>query len=194
MMAKGCATLSIIAALVACMSSSVSADMIAGSPDFVDIEFPVFDVGWAIGTSGNPSVYEYSHEIGGPFTPIPDAFTVDPGTAELSLTFLDLCDDEVVVVSGWEGADWSEFYTVSDLPDPSLTTVTGLAINAAWINGNNGVLDVRISLDEGSTTLLSSVLTGDVSGADVVQNPVPGAALLGILGLSVAGIKLRKHA
>ena len=68
MMAKGCATLSIIAALVACMSSSVSADMIAGSPDFVDIEFPVFDGGWAIGTSGNPSVYEYSHEIGGPFT------------------------------------------------------------------------------------------------------------------------------
>ncbi|MBL7186493.1 MAG: hypothetical protein ISS70_09215 [Phycisphaerae bacterium] len=83
---------------------------------------------------------------------------------------------------------------VANLPDWSLTTVTALAIDAAWINGNNGMLDVQISLEEGATSLLRSVLTGDVSPADAVHNPVPGAALLGILGLSVAGIKLRRHA
>ena len=39
-----------------------------------------------------------------------------------------------------------------------------------------------------------SELSGTMTGADVEIVPVPGAVLLGILGLSVAGIKLRKHA
>jgi len=57
---------------------------------------------------------------------------------------------------------------------------------------DDGVLGVEIAvcndLGTANATLVSSVLSGEFEAV-----PVPGAVLLGILGLSLAGVKLRKY-
>ncbi len=59
-----------------------------------------------------------------------------------------------------------------------------LSAGLTGILGNGDVIDIGFTLD-------SSVSINLIEQAVV---PVPGAVLLGILGLSIAGVKLRKHA
>ena len=66
-----------------------------------------------------------------------------------------------------------------------------LASNALDSLSQDGVVNFTLSSTYGDIWYTDGVLT-----ADIVPNPVPvpGAVLLGMLGLSVVGVKLRKHA
>ena len=107
-MVKKYITLSIVAALVACMSGSASADMMPG-PDFTDTK--VYTPG-----NGQPlqNGFTYEHDIR-PYYDIPTTYLVDAGTARLELTFWDSAQNETVVSSAWDGTGWTPFLTIVDL-------------------------------------------------------------------------------
>jgi len=64
-------------------------------------------------------------------------------------------------------------------------------------SGSWGALLVDVTQLEIATAYYNNFMPQEITGIDNVSLnviPVPGAVLLGILGLSVAGVKLRKHA
>ena len=171
-----------ILALVACMSGLASADMMPG-PDFTST------ISWGSGRILT-STYSYTHTIGGPYTPIPGAYTVDPGSVKLAVTFADIFGNENVNIYALNNGTWDFLSSTGNIPNRTTTTYD-VGVSADLLNVA-GTLTVGLNETTrwGSTILKQSVLTGDVT--QVV--PVPGAFLLGMLGLGLAGAKLRKRA
>ena len=80
-------------------------------------------------------------------------------------------------VSGMDIYAWLSGTLASPTLSSSVSSKTGYAYIVAFDTGNDTDYQDFIALIEGPAPV-----------------PVPGAVLLGMLGLSVAGVKLRKHA
>lgn len=90
----------------------------------------------------------------------------------------------------YDGTTWtSEHKDIPDDPTLYLMTISPSVLS-------DGVLDVTVTANDGAFYLDKSLLTVttlvDDSGPPVV--PVPGAVLLGLLGMGAAGLKLRGFA
>ena len=220
-MVKKYITLSVVAALVACMGSPVLADLVVDdvAGTFVDtIEFSTELEDWR----GNPytvdyalivegTTFEYSHDLnaGVDGLDIPTSNNITGAYLQLDFKDVDLFgyeyDDWFIGANLEEnvrlGLDNGAFVEIGEMDDSY-----GTVIEIASLN-DNGRLDVDIQVyndpdawNAGDLMLVSSELSGTYEGVienipDPIENiPVPGAFLLGMLGLSAAGIKLRKHA
>lgn len=194
-MNKKYVVLSVVAALVACMSSSVS----AGIYEFKDeIEsWTVFNVDAMLITPSTP--FTYTHNLSDNVDFIRGDQILE---ASLELDFTNDWGDDVqtnwrgkiwwdereFVTVGFDGDDWVEVGEVGNDGDYEIV------LDVDWID-DNGMLDVTVTVNPnyalpGATAWLDrSTVMGK---AEVV--PVPGAVLLGMLGLSAAGLRLRKRA
>jgi len=73
----------------------------------------------------------------------------------------------------------------------SLTLTQSLGAGALAALSNDGIVDFTLTATTGDIIYMGGQLTVDV---EPNPTPVPGAVLLGMIGLSVAGVKLRKRA
>jgi len=116
-----------------------------------------------------------------------DLIFTGPGTHMFSFGDLDLAWNELSL----EGGATLEF---------NATGIFYADILSGWNVNSNGIIE-NIFAPSGFTLFYDPALNPGLSGAYEFSGggslnpvPVPGAVLLGILGLSVAGVKLRKHA
>jgi len=197
------------AVLTICMATVAQADMtetlvvneVAGT--FVDtIDFHQGS-GWLYKdyvTISQGNNLEYSHNLnaGPDGLDIPTSNLVTNATLELRLkddendnydynTFwhwFDYDNREYV----WLGLDGGTLVEIGEMDTQNYSTVIGLEL----LN-DDGVLGVDIAVVNNMGTADIRLDYSKLSGEYAVV-PVPGAILLGLLGLSAAGIKLRKHA
>ena len=216
-MSKKYLMIAVVTALLACLGSSALAEMYNGQDwhfvDKIDTWSEWNDAGlsaWGSGEGAVVWIYEgtdktYTHTIDG-FS-IPDEYLVTEAHLELDFTN----DDSDSFNLEWSWADWAL------VPPYDCREYVRLAFNGSeWIdigeqnNGEylydlyvyldllneNGSLDVAIQaynyvdgiFNTADLSLDHSVLYGNVEAV-----PVPGAVVLGMLGLSVAGARLRKR-
>jgi len=185
----------LITALVALMSGVASADL-----PFTSIETPNVLI-------NEGETYTVTHDL----SIDPPALTVPPDvitSANLTLYF----DDDPTTVWGYEVLPYDlalEFAWVDIAGGAggsgSWVEVGGwvgqdeldYSIDTDWLNLNSGILPVDVTIENWNDhwffgTHADIYLTqSELSGTYV---PVPGAVLLGMLGLSVVGVKLRKRA
>ncbi|HPC96809.1 MAG TPA: hypothetical protein PLU87_17825 [Sedimentisphaerales bacterium] len=107
-------------------------------------------------------------------------------------------DDEYVLVPGWEeyvtlvfDEETGQLVQLGEI-DEDNEPVTGIVLDVDWIN-DDGKLDVGISVWNYGILPAGISLDKSTLTATVEAVPVPGAALLGVLGLSAAGMKLRRR-
>ena len=213
-------SIAVVTALIALIAGSVSADvtpsLVVSGDEFIHtMDFHTGYInrwGRYIETAdyitvGNCTNIEYTHDLnaGPDGLDVPNTHRVTDAT--LALTFGDDDSDDhgwffgyydyrEFVKLAYDGVTWFDITDVSNGHDvDSNTYSTVLAIN--WLT--DGKLDVQLDiwnpLGNADLRLYSSTLSGHFEDvpADAVHTPVPGAALLGMLGLSVAGTKLRRR-
>ena len=159
---------------------------------------------------------EYSHDLnaGPDGLDIPTSNTVTSATLEMG--FIDDEDDTsgdgyycwiFWIDDPWDntesvrlGLDGGSLVEIGEMDTEAYDTIIEIGV----LN-DDGILDVEIAvhnpLGTGDIRLDYSVLSGAYAAVSAAAPPptgdpipVPGAFLLGMLGLSAAGIKLRKHA
>jgi len=175
------------AVLAICMATVAQADPFSSVIDFSpDIYI------------GEGQTYTYSHDLASAVPPL----TIPGDTvtsATLKLTFDDE-DDGYWYKGKWYSWDWPVEYAWVELDDTGTwgwTEVNDgtypIPVNIAWLN-DNGILKVEVTVDNWNSSYADVYLTKSELCGEFTPVPVPGAILLGILGLSVAGLKLRKFA
>jgi hypothetical protein len=201
----------VVAALVALTAATASADpynfedMIDGwsysSSEgwYPDPDAPSNSSAWIF--EGSPLSYQHD---------ITDSVDFGAGhkvtAASLELDFTNDGTDDVFEFMGtvfWDyreyakiGFDGNGLEDITDFPDDDLDDGQYmLVLNIDWLN-DDGLLDVTIDVYNDFGGVLGGTATAYLDhsrlyGTAVV--PVPGAVLLGVLGLSAAGIKLRKN-
>jgi len=202
----------VIAALVALTAATTSADMYPKTVTDVIDTWGLLGVDAAPIIEGAPLTYfhDLNQEI--------DFVTEYVTQATLALDFTNMGEDgyteQVWVWTGffqghWEDGEyvtvpgWEEYVTLHydevngtfvELGeiDPENEPVGGLVLNVDWLN-DDGKLDVAISVWNYGILPASISLDKSTLTASVEAVPVPGAALLGVLGLSAAGMKLRRR-
>ena len=151
-------------------------------------------------TRVSPFSYEHNVLYATPPLEVPRVYEVLE--AELALSFLDddpadiietlatgkiITDQTESIRYGLDASGWAKIDAGQDV-DTALYTVV---VDARFLN-DNGILGVKIGVYNGNGTgdvyLTSSTLSG------IATTPVPAAVLLGMLGLGVAGLKLRRYA
>jgi hypothetical protein len=201
----------VVACLMALTAGTVSADLM--TYDFTDtLSWAALNDGYGQKISFGQS-FGYQHDI---TDDVDFGAGDDVIAAKLTLQFSD-----VELVGEWEwvkkwvstswggywqyGWEWQETWQEEGSPSEEVrvafdgqswivlgdvdTGTYDLVVDLALLN-DNGKLDVTVDVynRKGDVYLTSSVLTGT---AQVV--PVPGAVLLGVLGLGAAGMKLRRR-
>ncbi|HPC96633.1 MAG TPA: hypothetical protein PLU87_16935 [Sedimentisphaerales bacterium] len=212
-------SIAVVTMLIALIGGSVSADvtpsLVVSGNEFVHTMDFHTGFHWWGGyietadyiTIGNHANIEYTHDLNaGPHgLDIPNTHRVTD--AALSLTFGDdegdshgwffgYYDYREFVKLAYDGVTWFDITDVSNGQDvDSGTYSTVLAID--WLTDGklNVQLDIWNPLGNADLRLYSSTLSGHFEDvpADAPHAPVPGAALLGMLGLGVAGTKLRRR-
>ncbi len=202
----------VVATLVALTAATASADMTYNFEDMIDgwswspsegwhpdPDAPSNSSAWIF--EGSPLSYQHD---------ITDSVDFGAGhkvtAASLELDFTNDETDDVFEFRGTVYWDYREYarigfdgntlvdvtdYSDDDLDDGQYT----LFLDIDWLN-DDGLLDVTIDVYNDFGGLLGGTATAYLDhsrlyGTAVV--PVPGAVLLGVLGLSAAGIKLRKN-
>ncbi len=190
----------VVACLMALTAGTVSADPVVNFSQFLDFR--------AGGDPGNPANHPFGIFIvqGQPFTYQHDVLNAVPSIdigaghyvtdATLKLYFYDEDTDgignyEWVTVNFNGGAGTWNIGTYGDGSDDVDWATYPFAVDVAWINGNNGILAVEVAVRNVGGTGDIFLKTSELSGTAVV--PVPGAVLLGVLGLGAAGMRLRKN-
>ncbi|MDI9433028.1 MAG: PEP-CTERM sorting domain-containing protein [Planctomycetota bacterium] len=188
----------VVACLMALTAGTVSADVWRGTEyDFVDvIDYWTWDgepggnFDTVLITENNP--LEYQHDITG--YGVPGEWLVTEAWLELDFTN-DFSDSYWYgVIVKWDHREYvemvfdgSEWHDIGEVDDAYYEVVVGIE----WLN-DDGILDVVVTvsnpLGTASASLDHSALYGNL---EVV--PVPGAVLLGVLGLGAAGMKLRRR-
>lgn len=198
-----------VVVLVAIMAGTVSANMFTQTISFNNLSNPY----WAVGDSSTDgklilqaAPFSYVHDIlyAVPPVDVPGGDVVTSAT--LSLVFFDedkqdrvhmqgnqnsWKDEEEYVKLAFDGNVW---VNLGEVDSGSYNPQDyGLIVDLGWLN-DDGVMHVTVNvwnnnLANGNIYLTSSTLTGDFTVAPV---PVPGAILLGMLGLGYAGRRLRR--
>lgn len=86
---------------------------------------------------------------------------------------------------------YSHYYLHDTIYTGSVTITQSLGSTALASLSNNGILDFTLTGVVGDLNYLGGELTVDITPN---PTPAPGAVLLGMIGLSAVGVKLRKHA
>ncbi len=188
----------VVAALLALTAATASADMYPKSVTDVIDTWGILGIDAAPIVEGAPLTYfhDLNQEI--------DFATEYVTQATLALDFTNMGPDGITVlgvyipVPGMEEhvtlyfdeVD-GEFRYLGEI-DEDNEPVEGIALNVDWIN-DDGILNVQVSVWNNGVTPAFISLDKSTLTAEVQLIPVPGAVLLGVLGLSAAGIKLRKN-
>ena len=175
------------AVLAMCMATVAQADMFSSVIDFSPDVY-----------IGEGQTYTYSHDLASALPPL----TI-PGDTVTSATLKLTFDDDEFLGDFWSPLEYA-WVELDDTGTWGWTEVNDgtypIPVNIAWLN-DNGILKVEVTIDDDPLSdywdgrnyadvyLTKSELCGEFTPV-----PVPGAILLGILGLSVAGLKLRKFA
>ena len=186
-----------IALVVACLMALTAGTALAEPFTFIDTMS--FGNGQLItnSTSGqNPGPFTYQHDLLNAEPPV-DVDVYEVLEANLKLQFSDTDSDqgywvwwwwyvpgeEEVVKVTFDGSEWQ------NIGDVDTEWTDSIAVNVDLLN-YDGLLSVKVEVTNsgGDVCLLASELSGT---AQVV--PVPGAVLLGVLGLGAAGMKLRRR-
>lgn len=200
---KKYSTAILVAVLVALTAGPASADftasMVVSGDEFthtVDFYTPRSGSDWTYVVINQGTDLPYVHDLNAGVNglDIPNANLVTSAT--LVLTFEDDDNDnpnnKEYVSTKLEDGTWSEWSSEINTGDTVTPTV-----EIDWLlDGILGV-EVRVSnlhpSDNGDVRITTSVLSGTFEAVQGPVVPVPGAVLLGLLGLSVAGAKLRKR-
>lgn len=183
----------VVAALLALTSGIASADTWNGVDyDFVDMidTWTILGIpGWDAMPIVEGTPLTYTHTISGYL--IPDEYLVTE--AWLNLDFTNDSTDKVTIL--WDnreyvevGYDGTEWHDLGEVGDGQYVLIVGID----WLN-DDGKLDVTINVTNPGWNPATAYLDHSVLYGNVSVVPVPGAVLLGVLGLSAAGIKLRKN-
>jgi len=89
------------------------------------------------------------------------------------------------IVDNWPFTDYTYYYNNQEGYTGSLTIVQSLGMNALASLSQDGIVNFTLTPITGDIYYTSGTMTAEIV-------PVPGAVLLGMLGLGVAGVKLRK--
>lgn len=130
-------------------------------------------------------------------TNILNSSTGSGGADEILMEFDDLVTSLSFYIGhpgGFPGDGWLRVFDESNslVADIRVALDTDFLLNQVISYSGTGIRSARYA-----QVVTGSILLG--TGAEVIDNveftivPVPGAFLLGMLGLSVAGVKLRKH-
>ena len=147
---------------------------------------------------GRPKTY--THDL----TDLVDFETEFVKEATLDLDFTNMGPDGIctpcgtITIPGWE--EWVSLVFDDDIAswinlgeiDRDNEPVEGIVVGTEWIN-DDGKLDVRINVFNYGCKPATISLDKSTLHATVCQVPVPGAALLGLLGLTTAGVRLRRR-
>ncbi len=190
----------VVAALVAVVGSPASADLYPfnSSIDFTSPSNPYWNPGddqgrgkhikEGPGSSSKDDPFNYAHNIN-PLVPLGD-LVID---AMLTLEFVDDDPDK-------NGSEYVQLAFEGGSGIPIGEVDTGVydppfIVNVNWLDDR--ILNVRVEVtnenDRGDVYLKSSTLSGNAEVASPVV-PSPASVLLGFLGLTAAGLKLRKLA
>jgi len=192
-MSRKCIMTVVIAALVAAMGGSASADLWNGVEyDFVDVIDTWGFRGRDVVSIAQNRPVSYEHDITGYDVPdhfwVTEAwlgleFTNDGGDGHGSFWVFEWDRREFVSV-GYQDGTWTEIGEVDN-------GQYDLLVDIDWLN-DDGILDVTLNvsnpLGTAAAELDRSVLYGNLVG----HTPAPAAVLLGLLGLGTAGLKLRR--
>lgn len=137
----------------------------------------------------------------------------DNWNSDISRTFGGTVYDPEEVAAAAQAAVWEivdEFNEDTDgptgdpIPDPIVTDTWNVETGLFYISGNDDVRDIANAMLSNIVGLGPSSFgdyraVSNSTGASLYQDyvvrvPIPGAVLLGILGMGVAGVKLRKFA
>jgi len=193
----------VVAALVTVLGGSVSADLTYTFTDTIpftsnDLSLNPYWTGadshahgkWIVQAS---SPFIYQHDIADWVNFAEGDFVTD---ATLTLEFHDddnndkvgtSYDNREYVTLAFDGGGWVELAGGEEI-DQGLYD---LIVNVDWLNDDDGILGVSVGVWNPSGTGDIYLRTSTLSGTAAVV-PIPAAVLLGMLGLGVAGWRLRK--
>lgn len=207
-MNKKYVVLSVVAALVACMSGSASAALYQFSDSIDHWSYDLWADEWHASytetfltvdaariSEGNPLSYTHDlNRVVGAGDTIVGAyleldFTNDEAEGDdVGSWWIFEWDDEEYATVAYNGSDWVAVEDGAELDDG----VYSIVLDIDWLD-DDGMLDVTVAVRNNLGAADAWLDHSRVYGtAEVV--PVPGAVLLGMLGLSAAGLRLRKRA
>ena len=162
----------LIAIMTICMTTAARADLYTDWYDPSDTKV----------TTSSSTWINHTHDITDDGFPHPLEYAT---SAELKMWLKDDNDlSSEYTVAIYDGVNWN----IGDWFGWS-TEVFDVSVNPSLVA--DGKLDITVKATKGDFYFNKSLLSVE---SDYVPIPVPGALLLGMLGLSAAGIKLRKHA
>jgi len=183
-------TLTVLAVLTICMVGAAQADLV-----MFDFDTLSQDDGAAVIEAYMEGIYGSDITVVGPTLYVnkggnlgPDAAIV---TANVSPRWFSISFNDVRITSA--SFDWAIYVDAFHAYADGVEIFSHTVVNAPGTWGNTGL----IVFPSPVTTLLFTDSSNGAIGIDnleVTPVPVPGAILLGILGLGAAGFKLRKFA
>jgi len=179
----------LIAIMTICMATAARADLYVDYVDDMEHSLVSYwqSTGWFSGYVVNDeSAWDHENPFVGDYEAALAAGLINGVTLNINASGIESGADDVVGVgfldkNGFDH-DLGRIYDGDNI----------LTLDPTWIDGVT--VKATLYLDGWLDTYDSASINSSALTVDGTPVPVPGAVLLGLLGLSAAGIKLRKHA